>query len=122
VDCAGIADPDCGVTPDWKHVASITWDSGSFWSLTGRWRFFGEVTYVDEVDQIVANNLGTQSYLDLNVVFRFADNHDVSLGVNNILDEEPPLLGGTLSSVGNTAQYHYDPLGRFLYATLNLRW
>lgn len=122
VDCAGIADPDCGVTPDWKHVASITWDSGSFWSLTGRWRFFGEVTYVDEVDQIVADNLGTQSYLDLNVVFRFADNHDVSLGVNNILDEEPPLLGGTLSSVGNTAQYHYDPLGRFLYATLNLRW
>jgi len=111
----------CTATPKWRHTASVTFDSNSFWSITGRWRYFGKVDYEGQEDTIAADNLGAQNYLDLSAVFRFMQNHDIRLGVNNILDREPPLVGGTLSNTANSIN-GYDLLGRFLFANLTLRW
>ena len=71
---------------------------------------------------IAEDNLGGQSYFDLNAVFRFMEAHDVVVGVNNILDKEPPLVGSSLSTNGNTIAGFYPTLGRYLYANVTLRW
>jgi outer membrane receptor protein involved in Fe transport len=57
-------------------------------------------------------------------VIRFMDTHDVTFGVNNVFDETPPLVGGTLSGGDNNANTLriYDPLGRYLFANMTLRW
>ena len=49
------------------------------------------------------------------------DNAVLRVGVNNILDEEPPMVGGTLSSNGNSIAGFYDTLGRFMYGKLTYR-
>jgi len=64
----------------------------------------------------------SQNYLDLNAVFRFMDSHDLVVGVNNILDKEPPMMGGNLSNNANTTAGFYDTLGRYLYANVTLRF
>ena len=40
-------------------------------------------------------------------------------GVNNIADEEPPIVGGT---IGQTQPGTYDILGRYYYAGLQLNF
>jgi hypothetical protein len=39
-----------------------------------------------------------------------------------VFDKEPPLLGSTLSTNGNTVAGFYDTLGRYLFANVTLRW
>jgi outer membrane receptor protein involved in Fe transport len=121
-DCAGLVSDVCFPTPEWRHTASATYDSGSFWAITGRWRFYGGVTYEGEIDQIADDNLNAHNYFDLSAVFRFMETHDVVVGVNNILDQDPPLTGSTLGINGNTVAGYYDTLGRFLFARATLRW
>jgi outer membrane receptor protein involved in Fe transport len=123
-DCVGRISEwlQCWPTPEWRHVASATYDSGSFWAVTGRWRYFGEITYDGTDSEIANDNLGAQNYLDLNAVFRFMDTHDLTLGINNVLDKEPPLLGSRLSTNGNTIAGFYDTLGRYLFARVTMRW
>jgi outer membrane receptor protein involved in Fe transport len=52
------------------------------------------------------------------------DNSDVVVGINNILDDEPPLVGGTLSGNINNANSMaiYDQLGRYLFGNVTFRW
>ena len=127
VDCAGLINARCFPSPKWRHTASVAYDSHSFWAVTARWRFLGKVKYerafqAGPPDLIAGDNLGGQSYFDLNAVFRFMGTHDVVLGVNNILDKEPPLVGGSLSTNGNTIAGFYPTLGRYLFANVTLRW
>jgi iron complex outermembrane receptor protein len=121
-DCQGVISPVCWPNPKWRHTASATYDSSSFWALTGRWRYYGKVEYDGPWDLIASDNLGAQNYIDLNAVFRFMDTHDVVVGVNNVFDKAPPLLGSTISTNANTVVGFYDTLGRYLFANVTLRW
>ena len=42
-------------------------------------------------------------------------NHDFVVGINNIFDKEPPMVG-SLSTNANTIAGFYDTLGRYLFA------
>lgn len=120
-DCVGLAGVRagnyCPATPKWRHTASVNYNSTSFWSITGRWRFYDKVTYIGRHSLIAQDELGTQNYLDLSASLSFMETHDVTFGVNNILDREPPLVGQAVDTRG-----YYDPLGRYLFAQLTLRW
>ena len=50
------------------------------------------------------------------------DNADLLVGINNILDEEPPLVGGSLSSNANATAGFYDTLGQYLFAQATFRF
>lgn len=123
-DCIGTvsngnwgAEAWCSGPPKWRHIASVSYDSNSFWSVTGRWRYYSKRDYVGNRDLIIGDQVDAYSYLDLSAVFRFMETHDVSIGLNNILDEEPPMTGNSIYEGG-----YYDNLGRFLFADLTLRW
>jgi outer membrane receptor protein involved in Fe transport len=123
-DCVGLVSGRCFASPEWRHVASATYDSNEWWAITGRWRYYDEVTYPDTVDQIANDNLKVEQYFDLSAIVRFMGNHDVRFGVNNVLDEEPPLVGGTLVGGINNANSLalYDQLGRYFFANATFRW
>ena len=122
-DCAGDISTRCYPSPQWRHTASVQYDSNEWWSVTARWRFFDGVDYVESVDTIAKKNMGkAQNYIDLNAVFRFMENHDITLGVNNIFDEEPPMVGTTLTTNANTIAGFYDTLGRYLFAQATFRF
>jgi len=121
-DCQGIISPVCYPNPKWRHTATATYDSSGWWAMTARWRYLSSVDYEDTTDTLVGDGLSSQSYLDLNAVIRFMDTNDIVLGVNNVFDKEPPLMGNTLSTNGNTIVGFYDTLGRFFFADVTFRW
>jgi outer membrane receptor protein involved in Fe transport len=123
-DCVGLVNGQCFPTPEWRHTASLTYDSNGMWAATARWRFYDEVEYDGTVDLIANDNLGRMNYLDLSGVIRFMGNHDFRLGVNNVFDEEPPLVGGTLVGGINNANSLaiYDQLGRYFFGNVTFRW
>jgi len=122
-DCLGVISPRCYPSPEWRHTASVAYDSNEWWSLQGRWRYFGGVDYDGATDEIAQANMSkAQNYFDLNAVFRFMDNSDIIIGVNNVTDEEPPMIGGTISDNANTIAGFYDTLGRYLFAKATMRF
>ncbi len=121
-DCQGIISPVCYPNPKWRHTATASYDSSSWWAVTARWRYLAKVDYEDGTDTLVGNGLSSQNYVDLNAVIRFMDTNDIVLGVNNVFDKSPPLMGNTLSNNGNTIVGFYDTLGRFFFADVTFRW
>ena len=130
-DCTGIISSRCYAAPDWRHTVTASYDSNSFWAVTARWRYFGGIDYdggltngkSEGVDTIVQGEVDSgESYLDLNASFRILDNTEILVGINNVLDEEPPLVGGSLSSNANAVAGFYDTLGQYLFAQATLRF
>ncbi len=122
-DCVSTISTRCYPTPKWRHTASVSYDSHESWSVTGRWRYFSSVDYDGTVDQII--NLKATSYIDLNAVFKFWGNHDIVIGVNNVLDKDAPLVGDTMNLTygnANAITGFYDTLGRFLYSKVTFRF
>jgi len=70
--------------------------------------------------------LGSRSYFDLNATFHAMDKLTFSLGVNNVFDKDPPLVGASMISAtsgnGNTYPGVYDALGRYIYFSATIRY
>ncbi|WP_306518755.1 TonB-dependent receptor domain-containing protein [Rheinheimera sp.] len=123
-ECSGNVSTDCFAQPKWRHTASVSYTTGDWWTATAKWRYFGAVDYTSKVkvDKLVADGISSQSYLDLVGSFDLTDNVAVLAGVNNVLDKEPPMVGLTLSSNANAVAGFYDTLGRYLHASVTVKF
>lgn len=133
-DCAGLFGATCVLPiPTWRHKLRASWSTPWSTELSATWRYLARV----KNDKLDANPqlagplatprdtcLASRSYLDLNASARLGHGWTLALGVNNLLDKDPPFA--TSSSVtsilgnGNTYPQLYDAYGRVLY--LNLAW
>ncbi len=136
-DCAGYYGiANCGTpNPVWRHSARLTWNT-PWWGaqISGRWRYFGSV----KVDYLSSNpllsgdlaangaipdaKLGAQNYFDLTFSFKVKDNYQFRVGVENIFDVTPPIVGAdecpTGPCNGNVWSQVYDSLGRYIFVGL----
>lgn len=132
-DCVGLFGEPCGIQPRWKHSARATWDTMHEISLSLQWRHTASMklaaldpkfNLMDTVS-LANTKLPAQNYLDVATAFRLREGLELRLGVNNALDRQPPLVvnntaaGGGPSS-GNTYPQWYDPLGRYIFASIGL--
>jgi len=147
-DCAGFFGNTCGTpNPEWRHSLRVGFTLPNGIGLSGRWRYFGKVrldtrssdcdlgTNVPTTGTVQAhcglaateNNfvpadaeIAAQSYFDLTLTARIADKYNFRIGANNILDKDPPIVGGEVANApfgnGNTYPQVYDALGRFVFA------
>lgn len=115
--------------PEWKHTMFLTHNIGDL-STTLRWRYLSGTDADDTVDPSGANNdfatfrggtIDAFSYFDLSSNYQVTENVNVSLGIQNLFDEEPPINGDSFSEQANTFPATYDPFGRsyFVNVTLN---
>lgn len=123
-ECSGNVSTNCFAQPKWRHTASVSYTTGDWWTATAKWRYFGAVDYTSavKVDTLVADGISAQSYFDLVGAFDLSDNVSVLAGVNNVLDKEPPMVGLTLSSNANAVAGFYDTLGRYLHASVTVKF
>ena len=68
--------------------------------------------------------LGAREYFDLTGAYTFMESYTLRLGVKNLFDQDPPLLGQdnlppTVGN-GNTFSQVYDTLGRYGFVNLTL--
>jgi outer membrane receptor protein involved in Fe transport len=136
-DCAGFYGLQCGTpNPEWRHKARLSWNHPSGVGLSLQWRHFSGVKLDESSDnETLAGDfvpfnekIKAQNYFDLAGTFRVGDNYAFRLGVNNIFDREPPIIGanGSTSNCpgvvcsGNTFPQVYDALGRYIFAGVTL--
>jgi|RhiMetdeSRZDD1v2_1073273.scaffolds.fasta_scaffold16265_4 iron complex outermembrane receptor protein len=135
-DCAGLFGTVCGTpVPDWRHKLRANWTTPWNMDLALTWRYIAAVdddrTSSDPsltADVIQTDkHLGSRSYFDLTGSYTMSDMGPFSsvtgrLGINNILDKDPPLVGqDTCPAVfcnGNTFPQVYDTLGRYVFVGL----
>ncbi len=144
-DCAGLYGPTCSGAvvassapmPKWRHKARVGLTMPNGIGLSLQWRYIGKVKA-----ETLENNetLGTPThfdpglhikafnYFDLASTFTIGDHYGLRIGVNNILDKQPPFVTGGSGSVGgtnlcpagpcngNTYPGTWDALGRYIYA------
>jgi outer membrane receptor protein involved in Fe transport len=143
-DCAGYYGATCGnPLPKWRSKVRLGFQMPNGIGISTQWRYYGKVTNEGFSNDDVLNNpnvqpgpngvgllnghVSPQSYFDLAGTFTVGDHYNLRLGVNNILDKDPPLFTTSFGSCavvscnGNTYPGVYDTLGRYFFvgATLN---
>ncbi|MEW6993076.1 TonB-dependent receptor [Colwelliaceae bacterium MEBiC 14330] len=127
-DCAGTISAKCFPQPEWRHVLNANYDIGDF-GFNAKWRFNQSVENADwkldpdtglplpNNDFLIKEDIGSQTYIDVSVRYTINDNITTRLGVNNILDREPPMTGNTMDPGA-----FYDQLGRYIHASVSLNF
>jgi iron complex outermembrane receptor protein len=123
VDCNGIAnDAQCTYpNMDWRHSLSATYSKDD-WTVGAAWRYFGSVDYQGSNDVLASDGaLDAVSYVDLNGSYTLSENITFSGGARNLLDKEPPMVGGGLNATNANSYGNYDVLGRYVYADVTFK-
>jgi outer membrane receptor protein involved in Fe transport len=143
IDCAGFYGATCSTlggstnpNAKWRHKLRLTWNTpfeyGWFGGLglSAQWRYYSSV----DLDATSSDprlkgdvpatdaKLGSRSYLDLLATFKVKDNYSFRVGVNNVLDQDPPLTGANNCPAGpcnqNIYAQMYDSIGRYIFVGL----
>lgn len=127
-DCAGKISPGLACdNPKWRHIVNLSY-SRDWWSVNVRWRYFGAVHYSNTdgsaltQDKLLAGShqISAYNWLDLSGSFKLAKRVDLTVGVNNVTDRQPPLVGHTLVFNANTPG-GYDELGRYFFSNISVK-
>ena len=120
VDCAGKWGSSCGYpTPDFRNNLRATWMTP--WNVTASllWRHIGGT---DDLNENI--DIDDYNYFDIAAVWDIMENASVRVGVNNVLDDDPPIVGDgagpSNNGNGNTFPGMYDALGRYMYVGATL--
>jgi outer membrane receptor protein involved in Fe transport len=127
-DCTGFYSTVCGIpNPEWRHRFRASWQTPWDVDLSFTWRYYGGVTKLNGPNELspatdLDYKLSSESYFDLTANWAVTEKANVTLGINNVLDDNPSLSGsvGTTGN-GNTYPQTYDALGRYVFmrATMN---
>jgi outer membrane receptor protein involved in Fe transport len=131
-DCTGFHGATCGTpAPEWRAKTRLTLTTPDGIGLSFQWRYFSSVVRDTlSADPDLHTNttrpsnfrIGAQNYFDLTLTARIGDHYAFRMGVNNILDREPPIsteLPAGFGS-GNTYPQVYDAMGRYIFAGVTL--
>lgn len=127
VECAGMHGGACNnPAPEYRHRVSANWSLNKLRAQLA-WRY---ISSVDEysVNPSPVNDLEATSYFDVSVQYDVSEALELRAGVNNVLDQDPPLTslagygGNENDGRGNTYPSIYDAQGRFLFAGATIRF
>jgi outer membrane receptor protein involved in Fe transport len=109
--CEGNFGLDCGEPlPEYKHRMTVGWSQEKLTTQLS-WRYVGEVNDDDDDTVYFTETISGTNYFDLVAAYSFTDNYRVSVGVDNLFDENPPILGDNQEQA-NTYPATYDVFGR----------
>ncbi len=131
-DCAGLYGKICGTAnAKWRHTFKVRYDAPWPMNVAVSWRYIGGVKLdktsadIDLAGEIPApsdEKISAQSYFDVVFGFPVTEKINMRLGINNILDKDPPIISqSSLTATignGNTIVGTYDYLGRRIFLNL----
>jgi len=140
-DCTGLYGFNCsnnGPTspvPRWRHRLRTTWRTVHDLELSLNWRHIGKMdSEFTSAKSGVANpasvfpvdsHIAAYDYFDFDASLDVSEHVNLHLGVNNLTDKQPPVIGLIASPQlvnGNMAAGMYDSLGRYLFAGVTARF
>ena len=139
-DCAGFFGSVCsGGTvsssapmPEWRHKARATLATPFDLGLSLQWRMVGKVKHERLSDDVSLQSGAAptdsffarkpaQHYFDLSATYTLVDRINLRAGINNLFDNDPPLITASAGSCpagpcnGNTYPGTWDALGRLVW-------
>ncbi len=137
-DCAGYFGDQCDAPNSWwRHRFVASWETTFDTVFSLGWRLIGPATNDDASPNPDLGNPSTiealaasgsyefhaYSYLDLSATYNFAKGIQLTAGINNIFDIEPP-LGAGVTGVDIATGYGgtYDPWGRFIFTSMRFTY
>ena len=128
--CSGGSVSSAAPMPKWRHKARATLQMPNGIGLSLQWRMMGKVAHESKELGGTTPQLGdkfkAQHYFDWATTYSFGDHYNLRVGINNILDNDPPLVTSSAGSCpagpcnGNTYPGTWDALGRYVYAGVTL--
>jgi outer membrane receptor protein involved in Fe transport len=129
VDCNGFYGTTCDPIPQFRFVQRTIWAPTNKLELSYLWRYIDGM----EIQQNEAANIfpafrsiDAYNYIDLSAQYRVNDNLRFIAGVDNVFDEDPPVIGNSTGSTafnsGNTFPSLYDVLGRMYSVGVTVRF
>lgn len=126
VECAGFYGGPCSsdavrLTPDFRALLSAGFTGGPI-------RLRAQVEYIDDFELSPLsrpNEAGTvepEIYVDLYASFQPVDQFEFFFGVNNLFDNQPPILGFQAGGDVNTNVQLFDVLGRQYFFGAQIRF
>jgi len=139
-DCVGFYGDSCE-NPwfEYSHNVSVAYQSP--WPVRGSvlWRYLSSVERIDSIDtatgaittfrdsgiDTISSKLDAQHYFDIAAFWDVNDMVEVRAGVNNVLDNDPPVVptfgpSPTANVEANTVAGVYDTAGRFVFVGAKL--
>jgi outer membrane receptor protein involved in Fe transport len=126
-DCVGFYSTVCSAnsvgvpTPEWRHRFRTSWTTPWDVDLSLTWRHLGKVVGLSGVNtpfptDRIDHTLPAEDYFDLAANWAVTEKASVTLGINNVLDDNPSISAtvGTTGN-GNTFPQTYDALGRYVF-------
>jgi iron complex outermembrane receptor protein len=121
-DCAGFYSTVCFTPkPEWRHRFRTSWQTPWDLDLSLTWRYYSSVTGLSGPNDPIPetqldHELPSEDYFDIAANWAITEKASVSLGINNVLDDNPTISGsvGTTGN-GNTYPQTYDALGRYVF-------
>jgi iron complex outermembrane recepter protein len=121
-DCVGFYSQNCSAnsvgvpTPEWRHRFRTSWVTPWDLDLSLTWRFMTKVEGFGFTTDRIDYELPAQDYFDISANWAVTEKAAVTLGINNVLDDNPPISAtvGTTGN-GNTYPQTYDALGRYVF-------
>ena len=120
IDCAGRYSGTCSgdgvrITPDFRGLFRTMWNSGPL-SLVAELSIVGDLKLAPNAIRNENGTLSEELYLDFSGKYQITDKVKLVAGVNNVLDNAPPVIGFTGGGDSNTNIPLFDPLGRRYFA------
>ncbi|WP_207912477.1 TonB-dependent receptor domain-containing protein [Parafrankia sp. BMG5.11] len=106
--------------PKYKWSSRLSWIDGPL-TTSLRWRHLGSVRDDDVSTDYVVERLKSYNLIDLSLGFDITEQFSLSMGVNNLFDKQPQLIGDNQEQ-GNTYPGVYDVLGRDYFVSVNLKF
>ncbi|MBX3703719.1 MAG: TonB-dependent receptor, partial [Steroidobacteraceae bacterium] len=116
-DCVGFYSSVCGTpNPEWRHRLRTSWQTPWDLDLSLTWRRYGSVEGFGFNPARIDYKLGAEDYFDLAANWAVTEKSSVTLGINNVLDDNPSISAtvGTTGN-GNTFPQTYDAMGRYVF-------
>ncbi len=120
VEVAGTFDRQYGNYADWRGLASVGWNLEPFSALVSA-RYVGDLVLHDPdgAPGIQPDlKISAETYLDLTLGYTFKKNLKINVGVDNLTNEEPPILYQNNVLNSNTDVSTYDIIGSVYRANI----
>ena len=104
---------------DYRVFSTFTYDQGP-WSIGLRWQ---HLPTLDTTQGTSSNQYGVNSHdqLDMFTRWTFAEKYQLRVGIDNLTDESPEVVGATTTNNAlGTTSVDYDPFGRRYFVGLTV--
>jgi iron complex outermembrane recepter protein len=126
VECAGFYGGPCSsdavrITPDFRGFLGINYVAGPI-SINNQIRYIDDLELSPLSPPTQSNTLDPEAYWDIAIRARVLDKVELFGGVNNVLDNQPPILGFAAGGDSNTNPQLFDVIGRQYFVGASVKF